>query len=450
MSVLLGSSGASVILGSSGGGVVRRGGSSGKTVLQESDFTYLGYYDIDLGGSFCFGQGLTHRYVGGQLRFLAMGYDSGATFKYPVSEFAAPASFSSTITTTTDAWAAPWGTKFGSGTGRYIGMYWDPVTETLFGTSGIDYPNDVEAVVPYSMAIGTIATGGVVSAVVGKFGLHADISARRTYGGFVPIPSWFQSTYSTGAYGVGFGGYTSRMVVGPGSMGPVLYAIANPASLSDDTVFGAGNYKVLADHVSGTAQSSDWYATSMTYDRGIRSIASDYTNYIDNGLNYTSLGRAPIPGTDPIGTWNEAPDTTGRWQWTDSAFQTGVWIDLTTKHGFVIVPSLVTGKVWYQNSDIQYDGRTAEFQVFNPDHLGECSTGARQPYNVKPTNMWRPSWSSLVPNFAGYGNGSGGTQGETAAACTFDATTGRLYLRWTFANGTWPYTVDRILCWEVA
>ena len=122
---LLRVSGGGLVKAGSGGG----GGESGKAVLSSSDFTYLGYYDIDLGGSFCFGQGLTHRYVGGQLRFLAMGYNSGATFKYPVSEFAAPGSFGSTISTKTDDWAEPWGTKFSSGAGRYIGMYWDPVSE---------------------------------------------------------------------------------------------------------------------------------------------------------------------------------------------------------------------------------------------------------------------------------------------------------------------------------
>lgn len=448
---LLRVSGGGLVKAGSGGG----GGESGKAVLSSSDFTYLGYYDIDLGGSFCFGQGLTHRYVGGQLRFLAMGYNSGATFKYPVSEFAAPGSFGSTISTETDDWAEPWGTKFSSGAGRYIGMYWDPVSERLWATSGVDYPDDAGAVVPYAIAVGEIASGGVVTSVRGRFGLHADISARRIYGGIVPVPSWFQTAHGTGAYAVGFGGYTSRMVVGPGSMGPALFAIDDPTSLSDEAVFGTGNYHRLVDHVLGTSASTDWYTGTgatvpTTFDRGVRSTASDYTNYMNNGLNYQSLGRAPIPGTDPVGDWNEAPDGLGRWLWTDSAFQTGVWIDLPTKHGFVIVPSLVTGKVWYQSSDIQYDGRTAEFQVFDPDHFGECIAGSRQPWDVKPTNLWRPDWATLVPNFASYGSGSGGTTSETAAACTFDSTTGRLYLRWTFANGTWPYTKDRILVWQVA
>lgn len=46
-----------------GGGVVRAVASGGtKTVLTQSDFTYAGYYEINLGGEFCFGQSLAYRY----------------------------------------------------------------------------------------------------------------------------------------------------------------------------------------------------------------------------------------------------------------------------------------------------------------------------------------------------------------------------------------------------
>ena len=45
-----------------------------KDVLTPSDFKYLGFYEVNLGAEFSIGQGLTHRYVGGQLRFLALGH----------------------------------------------------------------------------------------------------------------------------------------------------------------------------------------------------------------------------------------------------------------------------------------------------------------------------------------------------------------------------------------
>lgn len=437
MSVLLGSSGASVILGSSGGGVVRRGGSSGKTLLTQSDFTYAGYYDVDLGGEFTLGQGLAYRYVGGQLRFLALTHD-GTGVSQKLYEFAAPA-INGTVTATTANWDDIWITKQGTAGGRFFGLWWDEAGSRLWSTSGIDYPDDTQIQSTLSMAITTLGSSGVVSAVRGLFGLE-NIGARRIYGGVTPIPSWFQTAYSTGAYGVGFGGYASRMAQGKtASMGPTLYAIADPTSLSDDASVAAANFKTLMDHGAGVG-SDDWYtgkgvSAPTTYDRGNR--IDDYTNFYDENGSYPSTPS----------DWNgPAPDDSlGRWVWGDSAYQTGVWIDLATKHGFVLMPTVHTGNVRYQTSTLNWDGKTAEFQVFNPDHFGEVINSTRQPWNVKPASQWRPTWGAKAPsNFVGNGN-----ENTICAAC-FDTTANRLYARFTSHSGTWPYTKDRIFVWDVA
>jgi hypothetical protein len=220
------------------------------------------------------------------------------------------------------------------------------------------------------------------------------------------------------------------------SLGPVLIAIQDPSSLPDDGNLAVGTFKVLMDHSAGN-RSADWYKTTgatqpSSFDRGVR--GGDYVNYYDGGV-YSSTP----------GYWQAAPDGKGRWVWGDSAYQTGVWIDLPSKHGFLLIPTVHTGNVWYQNSTLNWQGKTAEFQVFDPAHLGEVVRGQRQPWNVKPANVWRPEWQS-TPRTNGQGNGPS----YTACAATFDSLTNRLYVRWTFAAGTWPYTKDRIFVWQVS
>src|SRR4029077_4413050 len=66
-------------------------GQSGKAMLQASDFTFAGGVKLphsSNGISTSYGQGLTHRYVNGQLRFLSTTYNPGP--QYDVFEMAAP------------------------------------------------------------------------------------------------------------------------------------------------------------------------------------------------------------------------------------------------------------------------------------------------------------------------------------------------------------------------
>lgn len=429
----------------SGGGVLRTnsggvpvgsgsGGGSGKAVLQESDFTYLGYYDLNLGGEFSLGQGLTHRYVGGQLRFLALGHDGG-TVKYILHEIVAPALNGTVATSST--WVDPWVTKRGEANGSWHGLWWDEGSSRLWLTSAIDYPDDTYINVTKSINLSVLGSGGTITSTRGQFGLES-IGARAIYGGATLIPSWFQSQYGVGPYAVGFGGYTSRMSQGlVPSMGPMLVAVPDPAGYSDEADIPASAYKILADHRSGTIHSAE----GTGYDRG-RRTSSAYTNYIGNGLDYQALGREPAEG-DAAGPWNN-----GRWNWTDSAYGNAAWIDLPTKHGFVMVPHLTSGRIWYQSSTIQFDGLTSEFQVYNPDHLGEVASSTRAAYNLDPTSQWTPDWATLIPNGL-YGRGSGYPI-QTVKGASWDATAGRFYVRFAAAQGTWPNLHDRILVWGVA
>lgn len=392
-------------------------------VLQASDFTYLGFYDLNLGSEFSFGQGLTHRYVNGQLRFLAIRHRASGAMAYSLNEIVAPA-LNGTVSAFSSLWDDIWGGRRGTGNGHFHGIYWNDVTNTLWSTSAIDYPDDVAAVRLVAMAVTSLGASGVVNNVRGLFGMTG-IYARQIYGGFTSIPAWFQTQFGVPPYAVGFGGYTSRLVVGAGSMGLSLFAIPDPTSLADGGVLATGTFKTLASHVSGTVNAA-WYpaaAVPTTSDRGQRT--PDFTETYD--------------------TWTTpAPDGKGRWTWGDSAYQTGVWIDLPTKHGFVIVPKVHTGANFYQNSTLNYAGRTAEIQIFNPCHFGEVVRGTRHPSAVQPTSIFRPA------EFPTSGSGNGNNTQNTAAGVSYDRLTNRVYIRWTFHHGTYPNTVDRVLVYQVS
>ena len=195
------------------------------------------------------------------------------------------------------------------------------------------------------------------------------------------------------------------------------------------------DFKVLMDHTSGNVQ-NDWYSNGglapSNFDRGSRT--PDYVNFYEGGGGYPSKP----------GSWQKAPDGRGRWVWGDSAYQTGIWLDLPTKHGFLLIPTVHTGNVWYQNSTLNWNGRTAEFHIYDPQELGEVARGSRPVWGVKPSDVWRPDWPGI--KFTG---GQGNSQIRTVAGATFDARTNRLYARWTMAGGTWPNTKDRIFVWQV-
>lgn len=406
-----------------------------KNVLKQDDFRYLGYYDVELGGEFSLGAGLTHRYVDGQFRFLALTHATSAPV-YRLREFAPPASFGGRITSVTGSWSDIWGGRIGDANGRHHGLWWEEGANRLWTASAIDYPNDEQMMRTGAISIARLGASGTVAGTQGLFGLEG-IGTRRLYGGAVAIPSWFRSTYGVGPYAVGFGGYSSRMNQGlSASLGPVLVAIPDPGQLADNGTIPKRDYKVLMDHSSGN-QSTDWYSNGglapSSFDRGSRT--PDYVNFYEGGGKYPSTP----------GSWQRAPDGRGRWVWGDSAYQTGLWIDLPNKHGFVLIPTVHTGNVWYQNSTLNWNGRTAEFQVYDPLQLGEVAQGRRPVWGVKPSDIWRPDWEAATST-----NGQGNSAVRSITGATFDPQTGRLYARWTMAGGSWPNTKDRIFVWQVS
>lgn len=344
-------------------------GVTSRPLLAASDFAYQGYYTVAEeiaqgagGGILGSGKAFTMRYVGGALRYMSLGY-TGSSFS--LVEWAKPSSYGDYVSTYTNVW-----TDIGNPFYDVNGLTWDETKGGLFSTVALDYPNTVpEETDTKSIGYRTLNSNGTISGYHGRIGLQG-INARRTGSGLCRIPTWFQSTYGVGAFSVGFGGYHSRGGEGPVSMGPSMYAIPDPTGYSNDTEISSGSFKTLMDHSTGWT-STDWYGGSpTTFDRGIR-FNTDVDNEYDSG-EWTS----------------PAPDGYGRWVWGDTCGNTACWIDndagTRTKHGFILVPRLMTGRAWYEFSRLNCEDSICELQIFNPAHLGECANGGRNAWNVQP------------------------------------------------------------------
>jgi hypothetical protein len=385
-------------------------------LLQSSDFTYLGYYNVDLasmGLDNPFGQGLTSRYVNGDFRLMYLNIDN------QVKEFSlAGKNLGDDITTETNTW--PGVAQF---IGTWVGLWWDAASQRLWTTSAIDYNTSFESV---RIVTQSLNNDGTVSNVHGPVGLNG-IDSKRVYGGVQPVPTWFQQAYGVGPYAVGWGGYTSILCVGPVSLGPTMYTIPDPSGYANNTEIPANSYKTIMDNSSGSC-TNDWYSSGAptNYDRGVRLTTP--LNYYDGG----EVGVQPPNGTgDPTptgppnssGQWlSPAPDGLGRWVWGDSYGNTGVWIDTPNKSGFVAIASLCGGKCYYGNSTLHSDSRVFEMHIFDPAKLGQAAISTLPVWNVKPSSMTQLNLPGL--GFATVGNGADGNVG----GATYDPTTHRLYL----------------------
>jgi hypothetical protein len=397
---------------------------AGRRLLRQDHFRYKGYYKVQRDGSYAnmaelnYGQGFTHRYVNGQLRFLTFSFFGNvAGGGHHLIEFAAPASLGGTITTRTNHWPTIMdGTGMGTGNGVWMGIWYEQAQERLWSTWAIDYPDDVAAQYTKSLVIRTLNDDGTVSNVAGPWGL-AGVQQRRVYGGVVGIPQWFRDLYGTAAYGVGWGGYASRMGLGV-SMGPTFYAIPEPTTYAAGDI-PAGAFKTIMDHSGGT-RATDWYASGepTSFDRGVRNsdVINDY---------------------DKPGWQSPAPDGLGRWTWGDSNWNTGCWIEMPTHFGFITVPKLCNGRTWYETSTLHCQRQSAEIQVFDPRELGEAALGTRASWDTYPASRWEIT-SDCLPFGLLWGRSGNGPDGGPCGA-SYDKTTRRLYVYCVSGTGWHSY-----------
>ena len=384
-----------------------------KRLLSQADIRYKGYYKVQRDGNYNqlaelnYGQGFTHRYVSGQLRFLVFSFFGNVTGGgHHLIEFAAPASLGGTVTTRTNHWPdIMTGTGLGTGNGVWMGLWYEQTQNRLWTTWAIDYPDDVMAQYTKSLVIRTLNDDGTVSNVAGPWGLTG-VQQRRIYGGVIGLPQWFQDLYGVGPYAAGWGGYASRMGLGV-SMGPTFYAIPEPTTYPAGDIPTA-DFKTLMDHSSGTL-GADWYAAGhpTSFDRGVRN--SDVKNDYD-----TPNWQSP------------APDGLGRWTWGDSNWNTGTWIETSNRFGFITVPKLCDGRTWYQTSTLHCERQSAEIQVFDPRILGEVAQGTRASWNTYPASRWEIT-GDCTPLGLMWGRSGNGPDGGPCGA-SYDPTTQQLYV----------------------
>jgi hypothetical protein len=381
-----------------------------KLLLRQADFRYKGYYKVQRDGNYNnmaeleYGQGFTHRYVNGQLRFLVFSFFGNVPGGgYHLIEFAAPASLGGTITTRTNHWPDIW--TGGLLCGNWIGLWYEQAQNRLWTASAIDYPDDTQAAWTKSLAVRTLNDDGTISNGAGPWGLTG-VQQRRVYGGVVAIPQWFQDFYGVAPYAVGWGGYASRMSLGV-SMGPTFYAIPEPTGYPAGDI-PTGAFKTLMDHSGGTL-GADWYASGhpTSFDRGVRN--TDVKNDYD-----TPYWQSP------------APDGLGRWTWGDSNWNTGTWIETPTRFGFITVPKLCNGRTWYETSTLHCERQSAEIQVFDPRELGEVALGTRPSWKTYPASRWEIT-GDCTPFGLMWGRSGNGPDGGPCGA-SYDSTTRTLYI----------------------
>ncbi|MCC7126387.1 MAG: hypothetical protein IT178_16175 [Acidobacteria bacterium] len=377
-------------------------------LLTQDDFEYLGYYRIEGGelGELHYGQGFTHRYVDGRLRFLTLSFFGNVPGGgYHLVEVEAPP-----LGETTARVATHWPDIFGASgitgnNGAWMGLWFEAAQDRLWTTWAVDYPDAEAEGFTKSLLVRHLNDDGTVDDVRGPWGLEG-VQQRAIYGGVAPVPSWFQTRYGVGPYVVGWGGYASRMSIGV-SLGPTAFAIPEPTTIDNGVDIPSAQFTTLADHRGGT-RDDDWFlhGTPEAFDRGVRN--ADVVNDYDTGWQ------------------SPAPDGLGRWVWGDSAWNTGVWIDAPERHGFILVPKFNQGRVWYETSTLHAEGQTNEVQVFDPSHLGDVVEGRRAPWQVKPVTRWDLG-ALLAEHGFGRARTGNGPDGGIAGA-SWDATTGRLYL----------------------
>ncbi len=343
-----------------------------QTVLQPSDVVYEGFRNVQPNGpSSTYGKALTHRYVNGDLRFLTLSHD-GTLMEFSIGS----TGIGGTIGSTTATWQLPDGMV-----DDFTGIWWEAAKNRLWVTRTLDY-GEASSWYPTRISVLTLGSGGAVS-VTKTFSLEG-VPSKQIFGGAQPLPAWAQSAVGcTGKpYVVGWGGYTSLMAqTSPASVGPAMYCIPEPDTISNGSTVPTSQFKALLNAVGS---------------RGYRATAVN--NQVDD---------AEWRGQNPAGSY---------WMtWNDSYYNTGMWIEGATKRGFVSILTVGTGTVQYADGGVRVDGQGFEMHIWNPTRLGNGLL--TRPDSMTPLNLPRGN----TRTWSDYGVGK-------VTGATYDATSGRMYL----------------------
>lgn len=333
--------------------------------LAAAAFTYVGSFEMPQlagGDEASYGLGYTLRRVNGQLRALSV------TLHHTLYEVAVPTPTAvgawpraTVVQTWPDVFATrPLDPPAGRSSSVH-GIHWDEAGQRLYWGYGDDY-NATSNTDP-ALAASTLGAAGA-STFIGawRFGNRGPKAAM---GGVVELPSWFVAQHCPGKrLAAGFGGYWSIVANGPCSMGPALTAF-DPADSS------------AARHLLDLPR-TDLVGYPYTANPGVGTDrchrSADYANEFD--------GWQPVNGT-------------GYWNWTDMLWQGGVVIDAPTYSGVLMLPTLGTGRLWYETSNLHSQGATHWWMTYRWADLAEVAAGTRAQWAVQPAASWRVRYPRL-------------------------------------------------------
>lgn len=447
---------------------------SARPLLTQSDFTYLGYYDLanNFGGSVDptgdQGGGLTGRYRAGKLRFMSFFYVTGNGWR--VGEFdlgtadGQPAVTGGASGGTLGTGAASdftnyWDALFNAGypmdqgaSNTHLGLWWDEPNQKLWTTFAHDYPDASLPAIFWADSGNTLSVmqrtlnlgaPGSVSNLRGAWGVSGRSDINQA-GGVLPVPSWFQSAYCPGKpyllFGSGYGSLGWQRVSSV-ALVKSWFAVADPNALANGAAITS--FVTLADESPSCAGNTswDWFTNlggNTCYEAGGRPTSFDRTprntnvNSDFDQVSGTSFWKAAAPD-----------DSLKRCTWGDAINGCLCWVDGPNKNGVVMVLSGCAGNAFYNASQFQSQSANQEFQVYDPKDLGKVALGTKQGWALKPTSRWLSDTSQTGGLTTGW-NGLGGPDGQLRGAW-YDSSAKRLY---AISNGGAP-PWQRLYCWSV-
>ncbi len=364
-----------------------------KALLDSSDFKFMGCFrlpkSLSQGGEIQFASGLTHRYVGDELRLLS------AARMGPTYEFTLPDNLSQDLSKSPNATEKGYWSGLSKGNAYADGLFWDEVDERLYFAGGVLY----NATNGHDPSLGFADKNKVVQGAW-AFGDPADgteRSSKALQGGALHIPKWFSDQYCPGKrLGAGFGGYYSVISTGPVSMGPALTAF-NPADMGKEPYVSQSQKGVPHTPLVG-------------YDGRNRCHRNpDYNSEYDGG-DYNP------------------EDGVGYWTWSDVIFQGGEWIDTENKTGLIFFATLGNGRLWYGDGDRQAEKGSHALYLYDPADLASVATGKKKQHEIQPKREW--VWQ--FPGMKYPMNEFGTTPDKQVTGVTFDRKTNRMYVAVVF------------------
>ncbi len=160
--------------------------------------------------------------------------------------------------------------------------------------------------------------------------------------------------------GVGFGGYFS--VCSSASLGPYLCAVADPTTEPPVTVPNPSPAPLPHLDLVGYPHNPTPYTQPMPCQRDI-----DYSGGFDGWLPQGGVGY---------------------WQWTDTLWQSGIWVDTTNKTGMLYFPTMGDGFVHYCNAGINSERGSHYCFVYDPADLATVAQGANM-WSIQPKDTWK-------------------------------------------------------------